>query len=58
MRYEDQDELFEKIERSKNNDFELEYSEQDYREKYSKDIEDLHLELDHAIDRARKRRAI
>ena len=58
MKNEDRDELFEKIEKIKNNHFEMEYSEDDYKDKYSKDIEYMSLELDGEIERVRKRRII
>ncbi|MEK9698037.1 MAG: hypothetical protein VW270_19870 [Candidatus Poseidoniales archaeon] len=58
MKNEDRDELFEKIEKIKNNHFEMEYSEDDYKDKYSKDIEYMSLELDGEIERVRRRRII
>ena len=58
MKNEDRDELFEKIEKIKNNHFEMEYSEDDYKDKYSKDIEYMSLELDGEIERVRRRRVI
>lgn len=58
MKNEDRDELFEKIEKIKNNHFEMEYSEDDYKDKYSKDIEYMSMELDGEIERVRKRRII
>jgi hypothetical protein len=58
MKNEDRDELFEKIEKIKNNHFEMEYSEDDYKDKYSKDIEYMSLELDGEIERVRRRRLI
>ena len=58
MKNEDRDELFEKIEKIKNNHFEMEYSEDDYKDKYSKDIEYKSMELDGEIERVRRRRII
>jgi hypothetical protein len=58
MKNEDRDELFEKIEKIKNNHFEMEYSEDDYKDKYSKDIEYMSMELDGEIERVRRRRII
>tara|TARA_S200002703_G_scaffold155774_1_gene160311 strand:- start:4603 stop:4779 length:177 start_codon:yes stop_codon:yes gene_type:complete len=58
MKNEDKDELFEKIEKIKNNQFEVEYSDDDYKEKYSKDMEYMSMELDYELDRLRKRRVI
>lgn len=58
MRNEDKDELFEKIEKIKNNQFEMKYTDDDYKEKYSKDMEYMSMELDGEIDRLRKRRVI
>lgn len=58
MKNEDRDELFEKIEKIKNNHFEMEYSEDDYKDKYSKDIEYMSMELDCEIERVRRRRII
>jgi hypothetical protein len=36
----------------------MEYSEDDYKDKYSKDIEYMSLELDGEIERVRRRRLI
>ena len=58
MKNEDRDELFEKIEKIKNNHFEMEYSEDDYKDKSSKVIEYMSMELDGEIERVRKRRII
>ena len=58
MKNEDCNELFEKIEKIKNNQFEMEYSEDDYKDKYSKDIEYMSMELDGEIERVRRRRII
>ena len=58
MKNEDRDELFEKIEKIKNNQFDVEYSDDDYKDKYSKDMECMSMELDCELDRLRKRRVI
>lgn len=58
MKNEERDELLKKIDNIKNNNYDhCEDADIDYKDKYSKDIEYMSLELDYELDRIRKRRA-
>jgi hypothetical protein len=57
MKNEDRDELLEKINKIKNSEYTTYDEDIDYKDKYSKDIEYMSMELDDAIDRLKRRRA-
>ena len=58
MNRNDQEELLQKIDKMKNNDYDNYDVEVDYKDKYSKDLEELSMELDDTINYLQKRRAI
>lgn len=57
MKNEDRDELLEKINKIKNSEYTTYDEDIDYKDKYSKDIEYMSMELDDEIDRLKRRRA-
>ena len=57
MKNEDRDELLEKINKIKNSEYTTYDENIDYKDKYSKDIEYMSMELDDEIDRLKRRRA-
>jgi hypothetical protein len=58
MNRNDQEELLQRIDKMKNNDYDNYDVEVDYKDKYSKDLEELSMELDDTINYLQKRRAI
>lgn len=58
MKNEDRDELLEKINKIKNSEYTTYDEDIDYKDKYSKDIEYMSMELDGEIERVRRRRII
>ena len=58
MNRNDQEELLQRIDKMKNNDYDNYDVEVDYKDKYSKDLEELSIELDDTINYLQKRRAI
>ena len=57
MKNEDRDELLEKINKIKNSEYTTYDENIDYKDKFSKDIEYMSMELDDEIDRLKRRRA-
>ena len=58
MNRNDQEELLQRIDKMKNNDYDNYDVEVDYKDKYSKDLEELSMELDDTINYLQKRRSI
>jgi len=58
MNRNDQEELLQRIDKMKNSDYDNYDVEVDYKNKYSKDLEELSMELDDTINYLQKKRAI